>query len=197
MHRHTSKSKLNLYFKLFVNPFASYKKSFKYTWWLQSSWLCTGVCERHAWNRIRKKDVGRKKERERERERKREGERERVKEIQCTERERERERERKRERESSSAWHFLWSVVVEVVWRPTLLPPSPSPSFVPTQRANRRRSTERWRRPKWRFFAFSFFHILSVSLSSLVSRISLAICPFNPDSIGRYLVLSFPSVYTT
>ena len=183
MHRHTSKSKLNLYFKLIVNPFATYKKSFKYTWWLQSSWLCTGVCERHAWNRIRKKDVGRKKERERERKR-------------------EREREWKkysvqRERESSSAWHFLWSVVVEVVWRPTLLPPSPSPSFVPTQRANRRRSTERWRRPKWRFFAFSFFHILSVSLSSLVSRISLAICPFNPDSMGRYLVLSFPSVYTT
>ena len=90
MHRHTSKSKLNLYFKLFVNPFASYKKSFKYTWWLQSSWLCTGVCERHAWNRIRKKDVGRKKERERERKR----EREREWKKYSVQREREREREK-------------------------------------------------------------------------------------------------------
>ena len=46
MHTQANKPvQANLYFKLFVNPFRLVQKSFKYTWWLQSSWLCMGVCE--------------------------------------------------------------------------------------------------------------------------------------------------------
>ena len=162
MHRHTSKSKLNLYFKLFVNPFASYKKSFKYTWWLQSSWLCTGVCERHAWNRIRKKDVGRKKERERKKERGRERESERN----TVYREREREREREKERERKFKRLAFFVICRRRSRVTTNVTPAFAVAFVRADATSQSTSLDRTLAPPemtfFRFFVFPHFVCLSV-----------------------------------